>query len=586
MARKGSAEDAVQYTSELAGALAVVEESAKGVIGAFGEMSNESRKWNMMSRWLSGTGLWRLQNRFRALGNIIGFMSQAQSEAIKQSLKQADAAVRLSDEKGRLTEALGNLKKTEEDRNKVAEYTAYMGEFISLGYTKEQANIAALSKTKSQYNYVLDKLNQSQKRRLKQADKLHKKAERRKLSLKDQMKQDRENLKNKLMMLGSTDKELSIRKGMLQTKKRLALFEEKAQKAEKQMFAGGRDSKGRFVSAGSLEKKHSAAMAGLELNKKILARQKATLKEAKKENIFGKAKEKRDKKAAAFIAKVKKIPEALGKFLYNGLKLIGKVLLYGTLFGILAWMLIRAVKVAGPNIKQRFQDVKKIFVGLWEIAKIGFSLVWSGITKIADAFKETTLLGFLGKFLGGIGEILLGLLAVLSVIWTGIWLAIGTLAWGIWDSFKEQASGHFFGALLRVLTLAAAIWAAIWLVSIIGAIVALPALLAVAIGAVVVGGIMMLGNAIFKGIGMASGGITTGGMNLVGERGPELVKLPRGSRVYSNADSKRMAGGNTINVNVNGRVGASDAEIRDIARKISSHINIEMNRSSNTLARF
>ena len=113
---------------------------------------------------------------------------------------------------------------------------------------------------------------------------------------------------------------------------------------------------------------------------------------------------------------MKKIPEALGKFLYNGLKLIGKVLLYGTLFGILAWMLIRAVKVAGPNIKQRFQDVKKIFVGLWEIAKIGFGLVWSGLVKIKDAFSETTLMGFLGKFLGGIGEILGGLLLVLAVL--------------------------------------------------------------------------------------------------------------------------------------------------------------------------
>ena len=94
MARQ-SVEDAIVYTSELAGALAVVEDSAKGVIGAFGEMSNESRKWNTMSRFLSGTGLWRLQNRFRAVGNLIGFMSKAQSEAIKQSLKQADAAVKL-----------------------------------------------------------------------------------------------------------------------------------------------------------------------------------------------------------------------------------------------------------------------------------------------------------------------------------------------------------------------------------------------------------------------------------------------------------------------------------------------------------
>jgi len=305
-----------------------------------------------------------------------------------------------------------------------------------------------------------------------------------------------------------------------------------------------------------------------------------------KENPFKIAKERRDKKAAKFISKMKKIPEALYKFLYNGLKLIGKVLLYGTLFGILAWMLIRAVKVAGPNIKQKFQEVKKIFTGLWEIVKLGFSFVWSGITKIADAFSKTTFKEFIGTLLLGVWEIIAGLSTVLVGLLGIVVLAIGTFVAGIWETFKQQAQGSLIGALFRMLLLVGAIWAAIWVVSLIGAIVSLPALLAVAIGAVVVGGIMMLGNAIFKGIGMASGGITTGGMNLVGERGPELVKLPKGSRVYSNADSKRMSGGNTINVNVNGRVGASDAEIRDIARKISSHINIEMNRSSNTLARF
>ena len=30
-------------------------------------------------------------------------------------------------------------------------------------------------------------------------------------------------------------------------------------------------------------------------------------------------------------------------------------------------------------------------------------------------------------------------------------------------------------------------------------------------------------------IGLADGGITTGGVNVVGENGPELVKLPAGS---------------------------------------------------------
>ena len=41
-----------------------------------------------------------------------------------------------------------------------------------------------------------------------------------------------------------------------------------------------------------------------------------------------------------------------------------------------------------------------------------------------------------------------------------------------------------------------------------------------------------------------------GGMALVGERGPELVDLPRGSQVYTNAQSKRMMSGSTNNTNV------------------------------------
>ena len=46
----------------------------------------------------------------------------------------------------------------------------------------------------------------------------------------------------------------------------------------------------------------------------------------------------------------------------------------------------------------------------------------------------------------------------------------------------------------------------------------------------------------------------SGGMAIVGERGPELVNLPRGSSVYSNEDSRDMMGGVTIqNVNITDR---------------------------------
>lgn len=83
----------------------------------------------------------------------------------------------------------------------------------------------------------------------------------------------------------------------------------------------------------------------------------------------------------------------------------------------------------------------------------------------------------------------------------------------------------------------------------------------------------------------ARGGVSSGGMALVGENGPELVTLPSGARVHSNQASRGM-GGNVINVHVNGRVGASDAEIKDIANKVAREINLRMNRTGASAGRF
>jgi len=62
----------------------------------------------------------------------------------------------------------------------------------------------------------------------------------------------------------------------------------------------------------------------------------------------------------------------------------------------------------------------------------------------------------------------------------------------------------------------------------------------------------------------ALGGYASG-LTLVGERGPELVSLPRGSYVHDNAESERMVGGatNTYNfsVNISGNANAKDVEI-------------------------
>lgn len=59
----------------------------------------------------------------------------------------------------------------------------------------------------------------------------------------------------------------------------------------------------------------------------------------------------------------------------------------------------------------------------------------------------------------------------------------------------------------------------------------------------------------------ANGGVTPGGMALVGERGPELVTMPKGSRVASNEQSMRMlsqAGGQNVTVHITGSLSGQD----------------------------
>ena len=77
-------------------------------------------------------------------------------------------------------------------------------------------------------------------------------------------------------------------------------------------------------------------------------------------------------------------------------------------------------------------------------------------------------------------------------------------------------------------------------------------------------------------------------MTLVGERGPELVSLPRGSTV-SNASTTRKTlnqGGNVFNITINAR-DTSDREMRRIAEDIGRMVSAKINRrtTSGTLGR-
>jgi len=79
----------------------------------------------------------------------------------------------------------------------------------------------------------------------------------------------------------------------------------------------------------------------------------------------------------------------------------------------------------------------------------------------------------------------------------------------------------------------------------------------------------------------ANGGTSRGGMALVGELGPELVRLNRGDKVFSNAQSKNMVGNTNIHITINAK-DTSKAEMRRIANELGNMINNKMNRTGAT----
>ena len=74
---------------------------------AFGELADSSKEWTIISRVLSGTGMWRLQNQIRAVGQTINVLHRRQEEQRKSTLEAIEANIQLADSVAAVEKALG-----------------------------------------------------------------------------------------------------------------------------------------------------------------------------------------------------------------------------------------------------------------------------------------------------------------------------------------------------------------------------------------------------------------------------------------------------------------------------------------------
>ena len=285
-------------------------------------------------------------------------------------------------------------------------------------------------------------------------------------------------------------------------------------------------------------------------------------------------------------------------FAKRGIVVFAQIIYAVTLLGLLVFLLHKSGFIDGvlafiEENKGAFINFKEMaikgFMGLYEFLNGFFNLVvglfsgdgsqvMSGLTKMKDGLIEvlTQLVPAIG---GVIGLLTLSLLSGIGMMGFKLGEFIVEGMRDIFNNLRGSAKKAVAGASMGMLGTA------------IGFAIGGPpgAIAGGVIGAGIGFGMNKTKGEMAYGAGadvkgmFASGGIVSeSGKYLVGEKGPEIVNLPTGARVFNNNQSKSMMGSTSINVHVNGRLGASDTELDDIARKIGRKINLEMNRYNNS----
>lgn len=550
----------------------------------------DSAKWTIASRFLSGTGLWAIQNKIRAIVSVMGEYQKSQIRNLEQQQKNMTLVEKLATREEKLALAREASSGTElkrltdlykEGKRQIANYE----DLIDL--EKQQAT-PDMNKIKDFHDKKIS---------LEQAlVKFRAKNNMEELTEKRQMYQEEVQ-----RMMDMYDIEKNEAKDIIEAR---LLGMEKVAAIQKEKLMGSDISM-------EIQGKTMAARAAIKLDA-----------EADRERMFNFLENKLPKGIGA---------ETIADLGANILSDIGEMflpLLDGAIFLRMNLVKEKVFKKIGGLFKNIYSMAK--FASLLMIKVLLFmgavALVLGFITEYKEQIKTVikSMSNAFNYIMGGADWIT----EFLNKTWEDMKKLWGYVKDGEWGSafisFSKIVLRTFLlGAQLALAIAVAAVvgiitigieilvkwWDELNIVEWVGQVVMGIGVLVMLVGFLVGWPVVLAGLAIWFGgwlvkefgkllgkgwnwakeriTGSYSGGtVAQTGTMLVGEHGPELVRLPFASRVYSNQQTKgMMRGGNVINVNVQGRVGASDSEIRDIARKIGNQLGREINRTTSSSTR-
>lgn len=271
-----------------------------------------------------------------------------------------------------------------------------------------------------------------------------------------------------------------------------------------------------------------------------------------------------------------------GGLILGVMKLARTILSKAFNFFIISMLVIMAVgtflKVFWSTVQSLYTGFIEPFEGFFESISTAIDTVWESFSTIFDFFMgDASLLDLAFAMLDLLVAGAYILLKFGYTVLMGGLSALAQLAEDAWDAAIDWFKGLSWQqwALIALGALAAMV---LWMYG-------LPILLP----AIIIGGVMVIAMWLWDKLSdwdvFHAGGTSHGGMALVGEKGPELVNLPAGSKVHSNRKSRSMVGGGggvtNINITINAR-DTSDGEMRRIANKIGNMVNNKINRSTSS----
>ena len=106
-------DDVIKTTTRYSEVSKTIEKSNKSLARSFAGLSHENKTWTFVSRMVSGSPFWRLQNKIRGISDGLAIFFGVQDKGMDRMIESVEVLNEMDDTVKKLEENIKNIEKTD-----------------------------------------------------------------------------------------------------------------------------------------------------------------------------------------------------------------------------------------------------------------------------------------------------------------------------------------------------------------------------------------------------------------------------------------------------------------------------------------